>query len=98
MKVICFMCRRERDKSRCQVYTLTDTEKAFLKNKGEEVVDEVAYCRPCFGLLKDPRTATDLMKGVAQIQLRSVGAANAEQLSESFRRNLLSKMKAKPAS
>lgn len=91
--VNCVVCRRSRARAEAEILVLTDIEKAQLKKAGRDAPEEIAYCRPCFRLMNDQRSAVDLMTGTFAARLRAVGVANADQLAEQFKKRLLAKSK-----
>jgi hypothetical protein len=90
------MCRRERDKATCRVFATTAEERETLRAMGEvDPPEEYVYCRPCFRMLEDPERAANLMKGVVEVQLRSIGVPNAGAVAEKFKQRLLAQARSK---
>jgi len=92
-QITCIVCRRQRNRTESEVLVLTDLEKTHLQKLGHEVVNEVAYCRPCYRLMTDQQSAVDLMTGMYSMRLRAMGVPNANKISEEFKKGLLAKSK-----
>lgn len=89
MNVVCVVCNRSWPKEKCQTLTLTDEEKAHIQAAGEEPMETLSYCNPCWKILSDKLMGAQLIKGTLQVQLRAKGVANAEELSQTYFERLL---------
>lgn len=101
MKLHCAVCNRERDETVMTIFTPSPDEKKALKKMGEaKPLDRYAYCKACTRILSNPLTAIQLMKGVIQIQARSVGVpgSSAEALAEKYGNKVLAVTPTKPRS
>lgn len=92
-QVKCVVCGRMRARTDAEVLTLTAAEKEQIEKLGEIALAEVAYCRPCYRLMTDPKTAIDLMAGTLALRLRAAGVQNPEQTVAKFKAMLLAKSK-----
>lgn len=89
MKVKCGICSQDHERSECKIFQLTEAEKASMADPQDEYV----YCRPCYGIMSNPITATAFMKGQAQIKLTQLGVPNAEELATKYHADLLARAK-----
>jgi hypothetical protein len=90
----CAICSRPRDEATMQIIELSEADKQVVRRMGENHPEsKYAYCRACIKLLSNPETAIPLMKGVAQLQARRLGANPevADQHAEAFAKNLRTK-------
>ena len=84
-KVKCLICSGERNRTACQVIKLTPAEKAATQNP----LDEYVYCNPCWKIMKNPATASDLMSGIMLMHLQRLGVSNAKELADKYKAGLL---------
>jgi hypothetical protein len=68
----------------------TPEEKAEIARLGQVPKDEYLYCRPCWGIVTDKEKGAQLIRGMFQVQFRSVGP-QAEKMAERLYQHLLSK-------
>lgn len=94
-KVKCALCEQMKDPGACEVLTLTEAEKAAIKN----APDKYVYCRPCWKVLNDPVNGPSVLKGLVQAHLRAVGVSGdrAEAAAQEFQRKLASRSKRRPS-
>jgi hypothetical protein len=94
-KVKCALCEQLKEEGACEVLTLTDAEKAAVK----DAPDRYVYCRPCWRILNDPVNGLALMKGLVQAKLRSLGVSGdrAEAAAQEFQKKLMSRSTRRPS-
>lgn len=87
--ITCAACDRDWPSDKCHTIQLTDEERKFLRDSGVPEVESYSYCNPCWRVLSDRLMGAQYIKGTLQIQLRSQGRANAEELSQQYFDRLL---------
>ena len=85
----CCVCNREWPDPKCHTVTLTDDEKAYIRNNGGTVPDTYHYCGPCWKVLSDPLMGAQLIRGTIQSHLMANKVPNAEVLSQLFFKRLM---------
>lgn len=74
------MCQREREPFK--IVTLNEDEKKFVRqHTGNIPPDTYAYCKACWKIATDKTQATQLVKGMLQIQYERAGVRNAEAMA-----------------
>lgn len=90
MKIVCSLCKRDRDADTCTTLTLTPEEQMALRGMGESNPPAtLSYCRPCYRLLSNQKTALEMMAGLVEANLRSAGVPDAEQRARRFKSMML---------
>jgi len=84
-KVKCLICSGERNRSACKVIVLTSAERSVTQNP----LDEYVYCNPCWKIMKNPSTASDLMSGIMLMHLQRLGVSNSKELAAKYKAGLL---------
>jgi hypothetical protein len=80
----CLICGVEKNREALHVIVLTEEERAQVPNP----LDEYTYCKPCWKVLSDPRTAPALISGIAQHRLAELGVSRADEMAEKLRSKL----------
>ncbi len=89
----CCVCNFERDDAACITITLTEDEKAAIREMGQTPENAYVYCRPCFRILSNPEQGAQLIRGVFQQELQAEGMRNAEALASRYYNFLISKVR-----
>ncbi len=78
-KAYCGVCKRERERQKMHTITPTESDREAIRKLGVEPQDEYIYCRPCWQIMCDRERGAQLLKGMVQTRLRSLGATNSEK-------------------
>ena len=81
----CCICTRA---TTIKPFTLTPAEKDAI---GPDAPDEIYYCKHCLKVMEDKESGAQLLKGLYEMQLASLGVPNAKEISEKFHAELVSK-------
>lgn len=76
----CLLCERETDEP--QVFDLSPVERKLAGR------DQLTYCQPCYGILKDPSTASSVMISLIEVKLRKLGVAVTPETLDKYRAKL----------
>lgn len=66
----------------------------FVASEGKPRT-RLVYCRPCYRLLSNQKTATEMMAGMVEAKMRAAGVPDAERIAMRFKTNLIAKSKTK---
>ncbi len=86
---VCAICSRERERQDCHIIRPTVQERETLSKQGYTVLEEYAYCRPCWSTLSNPVSGPTLARGLTEIHLRQIGVLASESLANKYHAGLL---------